>query len=552
MGLWNGPNINRLSDIKRGDLKIMNSPPIWIPEILKAVGLDDYNVEDFSKDFIEYLDTYAQFFFRKGQSKYFVATVKGLLSDLDRKSMEPIAHNFLGDEKMVRNLCNFMTKSKFDDHGILMKHQEVAGSFLSHEDAMITGDGCDFPKKGHASVGVWRQYCGRSGKIDNCQASIMVGLASIFGSAILDYELHMPEIWFSAKFAKLRKKCGVPEGLKFKTKNQQLLDKIWEVYNSGFVKAKYVGVDSAFGRDHAFLDGLPEGLIYFADVPVNHLVYFVHPDSVDSGNVGKGKKSGPVVDASPLSVAEIARKRSVSWEKVVLGNGGKGPIVTQDKCIRVVEHRDGVPGKMIWLYVRKLEDNSIKYALCNESMEATPSDIRKPALMRWTIELDFKECKKYLGMDHYEARSWTAWRRHILFTIIAHVFITLLRHKFSYGGDFDYIAPQLKNPMTLKEYLKALIEMKTGKQITNPSATLKPELPQKILTIGLLRDFIQKFLVNKDNTLEIIGQRLEKSAIAYESSCKKKSWRFLKKEFNLTVDDLKKFSSKKILLSSVN
>ena len=67
----------------------------------------------------------------------------------------------------------------------------------------------------------------------------------------------------------------------------------------------------------------------------------------------------------------------------------------------MVEIRNVRPGKDIWLYIRMLADGSLKYALYNESADTTAEDLRKPALMRWSIEQSFHECKEYLGMDHY-------------------------------------------------------------------------------------------------------------------------------------------------------
>lgn len=51
------------------------------------------------------------------------------------------------------------------------------------------------PKKGHKSVGVGRQYCGRLGKTDNCQVAVSLSLATVQGSLLLDYRLYLPQEW---------------------------------------------------------------------------------------------------------------------------------------------------------------------------------------------------------------------------------------------------------------------------------------------------------------------------------------------------------------------
>jgi SRSO17 transposase len=86
----------------------------------------------------------------------------------------------------------------------------------------------------------------------------------------------------------------------------------------------------------------------------------------------------------------------------------------------------------VWLYIRKLDDGSIKYYLCDEDKEAKIDDIRIPANMRWMVEHGLNECRNHLGLENNEARSWPAWRRHILLTFISHLFVNKLRRKLSF------------------------------------------------------------------------------------------------------------------------
>ena len=113
-----------------------------------------------------------------------------------------------------------MNRDIWDENGMLKSYLKEAGELLFHPEGMITGDGCDFPKKGKHSVGAQRQYCGRLGKTDNCQASVMVGYAGPNGYGLPDYELYMPKTWFDVDHADLRQECNVPENLLFKTKNE--------------------------------------------------------------------------------------------------------------------------------------------------------------------------------------------------------------------------------------------------------------------------------------------------------------------------------------------
>jgi SRSO17 transposase len=287
-----------------------------------------------------------------------------------RKSNEPIAIAFSGVGS-VRNVANFMNKDQWGEAGMLGAYQKDAGKILFHPEGMITGDGCDFPKKGKNSVGVQRQYCGTRGKTDNCQASVMAGYAGPLGYALLDYELYMPEAWFDDAHESLRKKCGVSKSLEFKTKNQLLSESIRKLAATERFEGKYVGVDSSFGNDKVFLDSLPEKLIYFADVHSDCLVYRSRPEMQTPEYGGKGRKPTKAKPSfPPVSVKALAEDGAIPWNDVVLGIGAKGPIITKDKCVPVVAVRDQAPGKDVWLYIRKLEDGSIKYALCAERKTA--------------------------------------------------------------------------------------------------------------------------------------------------------------------------------------
>jgi SRSO17 transposase len=87
--------------------------------------------------------------------------------------------------------------------------------------------------------------------------------------------------------------------------------------------------------------------------------------------------------------------------------------------------------------LRKYTDGKIKYAFCNAPADISQEEIDQASLMRWPIEQCFEECKTHLGMDHYEARSWSAWYRHMLYVFIAHLFVIELRLMFKKNTYFE-------------------------------------------------------------------------------------------------------------------
>ena len=132
----------------------------------------------------------------------------------------------------------------------------------------------------------------------------------------------------------------------------------------------------------------------------------------------------------PVQVSQIATDDSIPWERVILGEGSQGPIVADVKVLRVFECRDKLPGKEVWLYIRRFMDGKLKFSLSNAPADIQRADLDRAATLRWPIEQCFEECKSFLGLGHCEARSWNAWHLYILFILIAHLFILEVRQHF--------------------------------------------------------------------------------------------------------------------------
>jgi SRSO17 transposase len=514
------PDVKRLRNGREELEEMINGIPAWYPTILKEMGIKGDFTNKIRQHFAEHALKYMPHLGNKQNRAHFIAMEKGFLSDLDRKSIEPIAMAYEGSEN-VRNLTNFMGTSKWDDEGMYEEYRKDLSGQLAHEGGMITVDDTGFPKKGRNSVGVARQYCGRTGKIDNCQVGVMTGYVSPQGYGLIGYRLYMPEKWFEDAHAGLRKKCGVPAGLKFRTKNEIASGMIEEAAGSGLFPAKYVGADSAYGSDGKFLDSLPEGTIYFADVKKDQMVFAGRPKMAVPPYSGKGRKPcKEKPEFLPCTVKDIAENADLPWNDVVLDIGAKGPVITNDKYLRVTEARGDKPGNDVWLYVRKLSDGSVKYALCNESPDASAEDLRRPALMRWSIEQCFHECKEYLGMDHYESRSWAGWRRHMLLCLIAHLFVIKLRMEYRCRPQSKGPAPYIDGPVPLDDYLEAAADMANAREICHPNISAAPNRPQQVMTIGLVRALIGATFAKVGTVLGDVNYHLRTAAQAFDSHTK--------------------------------
>jgi hypothetical protein len=153
--------------------------------------------------------------------------------------------------------------------------------------------------------------------------------------------------------------------------------------------------------------------------------------------VPASKSTGRRYKLMPVKLADYAADESIPWQRIILAEGAKGPIIADVKCVRCVyccsSTKYGnyvVPKEPVWLYIRRYANGKIKYSL-SDAQEDTPREVLdRVATMRWPIEQCFEECKSHLGMGHYETRSYLAWYRHMLFVMIAHLFTLILRIRF--------------------------------------------------------------------------------------------------------------------------
>ena len=410
---------------------MMLSIPDWSPDLFAKAGLDEKAVAALGPLLGEYMDYYSSCFSRTAQQRNAETYIKGLLSDLDRKSVEPIALKY-GDEKAVRPMQQFQKDAPWDDDQVRRLYQARALDAFEDPEGMLTLDGSDFAKKGKHSAGVARQYCGRMGKVENCQAGVFIGYAGKGGYGLLDARLYLPQSWFSEPYGIRWKKCDIPEETVFRTKPQLAQDMIAEIQKHRPLKFKWVGCDAAFGYDAAFRAGLPKSVYFFADLHSNQLVFLTRPQwSIPERKSSRGRApSKHVPDVAPIPVSAIAADDSVPWKEIIIAEGSKGPVRAQTKCCRIIECQDGSDGDELWLYIRKYENDEIRYAISNAPADTELCELHRAAILRWPIEQCFQECKSYLGMGDYETRSYVAWRRHMLLVMVAYFFVLEVRFLF--------------------------------------------------------------------------------------------------------------------------
>jgi len=421
----------------------------WSPDLVPWVKLTEEDLQGISQELIHFHQQFHECYGRVEHHRLGLAYFSGLLSNLDAKSVEPIALAFL-DDHTVRPLQQFLKVGRWDQERMETRHQTLLADSLSSPEGMITADSCEFPKKGKESVGVARQYCGATGKVDNCQSGVFIGYSSSKGYGLLTSQLYMPQEWFSPAYAKRRKDTWVPNDLPFQTKPQIALALIQEIIEKNLFAVRWVGCDATFGSDPAFLDSLPKGIYYLANVRSNSQVFLKKPQIGLPYYSGRGRrpKRRKVLagQPQPKTVAQIAKSRKTVWKPMALAEGSKGPILAHIACLRVFPASAGLPQETsVWLLIRRTADGQIKYAFSNAPEDMPLSELAQASTLRWGIEQCFEDGKQHTGMGRYEHRSWPAWHRHMIYVSIALHFLLRLRLRFKKNSCTDSAAgPQTR------------------------------------------------------------------------------------------------------------
>ena len=292
---------------------------------------------------------------------------------------------------------------------------------MGEPDGVLVFDPSSFAKKGTESVGVQRQWCGRLGKVENCQVGVYLGYVSREDHALVDFRLYLPREWTGDR--KRMNKAGVPKDVRFRTRHELALDMMDE--QGDLLPHPWIAGDDEMGRSSWFRQELrSRGESYLLAVPSNTLVRdLVPPDPPYSGQ-GRRRRT-PFVRAD-LWCAGLPED---AWETIDVRDGEKGPLVVQAAWTAVQAKAEGKVSDVVESLVVFREqqgDGTWKHDyLLSNAIEAKPlAEFARVYKAEHRIEESLKRAKGEAGLGDYQVRTWEGWHHHQTLSLLATWFLT--------------------------------------------------------------------------------------------------------------------------------
>ena len=410
--------------------------------------MDAQQIAGLGSQLTEFLATFDDCFGRSEARDHLRTYVAGQLSDLPRKSIEPIA---LAGGTPPRTLQRFLESIRWEEQRLRDKLQRVV--VRDHADPQAIGviDESGNPKKGRRTAAVQRQWCGNTGKVDNCVVAVHLGFVAGDFQCLLDSDLFLPEGW--ANDPQRRATAFIPEDVVYRKKSAIALAQIQRALGNGVRVAAWT-FDEFYGRDGEFLDGLEAlGQNYVGEVPCTFTGWLrepevlIRPTPEALRNPGRtprfprlAKKTPPPSEVRNLATCSRVFQQQ-PWRRLHIKNGENGPMVWEVKSAPFFrKHCDGLPGPTGCLIVARnvLNLDEVKYFvsnLCPGSGGVTIEWLLWIGFSRWPIERCFEQAKNELGMDHFEVRGWRSIHRHLYLSQLSHLFCARVHQQLREKND---------------------------------------------------------------------------------------------------------------------
>lgn len=354
--------------------------------------------------------------------------VSGQLSDLQRKSAEPMALAAGIDE---RALQLFLSYREWDHEQLRQDMQRLIAAEHIGRDSIGIIDETGHPKKGNRTPGVQRQWCGNTGKIDNCIVTVHLAVSTWDGSfkALLDSDLFLPEAW--DKDEKRRALAKIPPEVRYRPKWEIALEQVDRSRANG-VHLAWITADEYYGSKPGFLAGLIDRRQHFVVEIPKSFRGWRHPPLQVTGSSTKPSTAENLAKHSPSLASQTAARYIIKTTQ-------KGDVVWEARSMPFT-FRDG---KRIFrdcqLIVARnvLEPDEVKYFVAYPPAKSPLTKVLHVAFSRPVIEECFERSKDDLGLSHFEGRTYLGLQRHCYVTALTLLFVVrqTLRLREKKSGD---------------------------------------------------------------------------------------------------------------------
>jgi SRSO17 transposase len=380
--------------------------------------------------FADYLAGFRPCFVTSSTFRHFQTYTRGLLSDLSRKSVEPIA---LAGGCSVRTLQEFLADYHWDharmrddvQRRVAREHLPAPGQ-KSRDELGVIGriDETGVPKKGDKTPGVQHQHCGASGKQDNCIITVHLDVGYGKFRTLLDSDLYLPEdAWHND-----RDRCReahIPDSVVYRPKWQIGIEQVRRALGNG-IRFDWIVFDEDYGGKPPFLYELDAlGLFYIGEVPPNFRCW----PSFPKYHSGQAPFVSKRVDNAVLWGKPFKGQK---WRRFTFQRQTLGPQTWNLRAAQVWLQRDGRTNpapcrptdRTYWLIVaRNVQTGEVKYFVSNAPPKTSLRRLLKVAFSRWGIEHVFRVAKSEIGFDHFEGRSYAGLMRHMVLCQVVMLFV---------------------------------------------------------------------------------------------------------------------------------
>jgi SRSO17 transposase len=351
--------------------------------------------------------------------------VAGLVSNVKRKNIETIAYLHEQDRQPLQK---FIGQKPWNGKPMIAELARQIGTALGEADGVLVFDPSGVIKQGKASVGVSRQWCGRAGKIDNCQVGVYMGYVTRKEHALVDTRLYLPKEWTTDR--KRCKRAGIPKEIRFRTRHELALEMLQE--HRAVLPHAWVTGDDEMGRNSGFRDTLRAmNEQYLLAVPSNTLVRDLDATPPPASVSGRPPKV-------PFQRADSLMKVTKNWTRIEVRAGEKGPLIVEMVKARVQTKRGrrNGPEETLVIFRERQGRKTIKhdYCLSNAPFDTPLRVFARVLGTEHRIEECLRRAKGEAGLAHYQVRTWRGWHHHQTLTLIATWFLTQEKRRGEKGG----------------------------------------------------------------------------------------------------------------------